>query len=71
MNNAVVIVFASIICVTLSACAGRPILMQNPKTGQVFECAQANQYAKMADEGCAKTLEAQGWKRIALDEPKQ
>jgi hypothetical protein len=55
----------------LSACAGGPILMQNPKTGQVFECAQANQYAKLADEGCAKTLEAQGWTRIAPAESKQ
>jgi hypothetical protein len=69
MSNAVVVGFVAIICITLSACANGPILMQNPKTGQVFECAQAGQYGKSADDRCAKTLEAQGWTRIVAAAP--
>jgi hypothetical protein len=54
----------------LSACG--PIMMQNPRTGQITECSSTNMYGqKFPDEQCAKALETAGWKRLTPDEPNQ
>ncbi len=48
-------------------CASGVIMMQDPKTGQVFRC-ERNAMAFLADytsnEKCAQQLERAGWKRL-------
>jgi len=58
---------------TLSACAA-PIVMQDPKTGNIAQCATADMYGqqnKWANEQCAEAYEKGGWKRLTPDEAKQ
>ncbi|MBI3104104.1 MAG: hypothetical protein HYY95_00665 [Candidatus Rokubacteria bacterium] len=51
----------------LASCASGVIMMQDPKTGQVFRC-ERNALAPLADynasENCAQALERAGWKRL-------
>ena len=51
----------------LTGCASGVIMMQDPKTGQVFRC-ERNALAPLADysanEDCARGLERAGWKRL-------
>jgi uncharacterized protein YceK len=51
----------------LAGCASSVIMMQDPKTGQVFKCdrsAVAPLWDYNASENCAQALERAGWKRL-------
>jgi uncharacterized protein YceK len=51
----------------LSGCASGVIMMQDPKTGQVFRCernALSPLWDYNANEDCARGLERAGWKRL-------
>jgi hypothetical protein len=52
----------------LAGCASKaPILMQDPKTGSIFQCgvsADPPLNAYSANEDCARKLEGAGWKRL-------
>ena len=58
---------AAVVAAASSGCASGVIMMQDPKTGQVFQC-QRNALAPLADynanEECARALERAGWKRL-------
>jgi uncharacterized protein YceK len=55
------------VLIFFSGCASGVIMMQDPKTGQVFRC-ERNAVAPLMDynanEDCAKALERAGWKRL-------
>ena len=55
------------LALVLGSCASGVIMMQDPKTGQVFRC-ERNALAPLADynanEDCARGVERAGWKRL-------
>ena len=58
-------------CITLSACAGSPIIMQNPKTQEVAQCNTAAVMGTeryVGNERCAKAYEKAGWTRLTSDD---
>ncbi len=56
-----------VLLVLAGGCASGVIMMQDPKTGQVFRCernALAPLWDYTANEDCARGLERAGWKRL-------
>jgi hypothetical protein len=63
--------FVALVSLTLSACATPPIIMQDPKTGNIAQCSTADMYGqqnKWSNEQCAKGYEKGGWVRLNSDE---
>jgi len=67
MTRAFLKPFGLVALFLLAGCASGVIMMQDPKTGQVFQC-QRNAVSPLADynanEDCARALERAGWKRL-------
>jgi len=59
--------FAGLVALGLNGCASGVIMMQEPKTGQVFKCersATSPLWDYNANENCAQALERAGWERL-------
>jgi uncharacterized protein YceK len=62
-----VLLLGLLVLLFLSGCASGIIMMQDPKTGQVFRCernALSPLWDYNASESCAQALERGGWKRL-------
>jgi uncharacterized protein YceK len=58
---------AIIVAVAFSGCLAGVIMMQDPKSGAVYECRRgdfAPLWTYSANEDCAQALERAGWKRL-------
>jgi len=59
-----VLLLSLLVLLFLSGCASGVIMMQDPKTGHVFQCGQPGVSSQSAAEDCARALERAGWKRL-------
>lgn len=59
-----------LILLGLASCTSA-VMLQDPKSGSVYECSHPNMYGLQyteANETCASALETQGWKRLTPKE---